>query len=171
MKGVAQVSKLTYTPIGVVHSPFKEPKNVPIQATASQGIAGTIEIYPQYVEGLKDLEGFSHIILLYHFHLIMGCSLIVKPFLDNKLHGVFATRSPARPNKIGLSVVHLIGIEYNTLHIEDIDIVEGTPLIDIKPYVPKFDDRKTAKIGWFTDKLGKLKEIKDDGRFCNPAMR
>jgi tRNA-Thr(GGU) m(6)t(6)A37 methyltransferase TsaA len=150
----------------MVHSPFKEPKNVPIQAVASKGITGTIEIYPDYIEGLRDLEGFSHIILLYHFHRIKDSSLMVKPFLDNKLHGVFATRSPARPNKIGISIVQLNGIENNTLQIQDIDILDGTPLIDIKPYVPKFDCRKTAKIGWFSDKISKLETTKDDGRFC-----
>lgn len=160
------MSELTYIPIGVVHSPFKEPKNVPIQATASKGITGNIEVYPQYVEGLKDLEGFSHIILLYHFHLVAGCSLMVKPFLDDKLHGVFATRSPARPNKIGISIVQLNEIENDILHIQDVDIIDGTPLLDIKPYVPKFDCRKTTKIGWFTGKISKLATTKDDGRFC-----
>lgn len=158
--------RLTYKPIGVVHSPFKEPKNVPIQAVASKETKGTIEIYPEYIEILRDLEGFSHIILLYHFHRIKDSSLIVKPFLDNKLHGVFATRSPARPNKIGISIVQLNGIENNILQIQDIDILDGTPLIDIKPYVPKFDCRKTAKIGWFSDKISKLETTKDDGRFC-----
>ncbi len=160
------MNELTYNPIGVVHSPFKEPKNVPIQATASQGIEGTIEIYPQYVEGLKDLEGFSHIILLYHFHLVKNCSLMVKPFLDDKLHGVFATRSPARPNKIGISVVRLATIENYILYIKDIDIIDATPLLDIKPYVPKFDYRRTSKIGWFSGKISKLSTTKDDGRFC-----
>jgi tRNA-Thr(GGU) m(6)t(6)A37 methyltransferase TsaA len=150
----------------MVHSPFKEPKNVTIQAVAAKGITGTIEIYPEYSEGLRDLEGFSHIILLYHFHRIKDSSLMVKPFLDNKQHGVFATRSPARPNKIGISIVQLNGIENNILQIQDIDILDGTPLIDIKPYVPKFDCRKTAKIGWFSDKISKLETTKDDGRFC-----
>jgi len=150
-----------------VHSPFKEPKNVPIQAVASKGTAGTLEIYPEYVEGLIDLEGFSHLILLYHFHLIKeDSSLMVKPFLDAKLHGVFATRSPARPNKIGISVVSLTGIEKNTLFVQDLDIIDGTPLIDIKPFVPEFDCRKTTKIGWFGEKIGNLEVTKDDGRFC-----
>jgi tRNA (adenine37-N6)-methyltransferase len=160
------VSALTYKPIGVVHSPFKEPKNVPIQAAASDGAEGTIEVYPQYAEGLTDLEGFSHLILLYHFHQVKSSSLMVKPFLDHKLHGVFATRSPARPNPIGISTVQLIHIESNTLHIQDIDIIDGTPIIDIKSYVPEFDCRKTAKIGWFHDKISKLATTKDDGRFC-----
>ncbi len=115
----------------------------------------------------KDLDGFSHLILLYHFHLIKAdCPLMVKPFLDDQLHGVFATRSPARPKKIGISVVILTKIENNILHIQDVDIIDGTPLIDIKPFVPEFDCRKTAKIGWFTGKIGKLGITKDDGRFC-----
>jgi tRNA (adenine37-N6)-methyltransferase len=158
--------RITYKQIGIVYSPFKEPKNVPIQAVASKGNKGTIKIFPQYIGGLKDIDGFSHIILLYHFHLAGDSSLMVKPFLDDKLHGVFATRSPARPNKIGISIVRLKKIEGNTLHIQDIDILDGTPLLDIKPYVPEFDCRKTAKIGWFNDKIGKLALTKDDGRFC-----
>ncbi len=161
------MSVLTYKSIGVVHSPFKEPKNVPIQAVASKGTTGTLEIYPEYAEGLQDLDGFSHLILLYHFHLIKeDCSLMVKPFLDDQLHGVFATRSPDRPNKIGISVVSLTKIEKNTLHVQDVDIIDGTPLIDIKPFVPEFDCRKTDKIGWFSGKISKLEITKDDGRFC-----
>ena len=161
-----QLSIMHFKSIGIVHSPFKEPKNVPIQASASKGIEGTLEIYPEYVEGLQDLEGFSHLILLYNFHLVKNCSLIVKPFLDDKIHGVFATRSPARPNRIGISTVFLTKIENNILHIQDVDIIDGTPLLDIKPYVPEFDCRRTSKIGWFSDKISKLKTTKDDGRFC-----
>lgn len=160
------MSEIIYRPIGVVHSPFNEPKNVPIQPTASKGTMGTIEIYPEYVEGLRDLEGFSHIILLYYFHLIKNCSLMVKPFLDDKCHGIFATRSPARPNKIGLSIVRLIKVEKHILQIQDVDILDGTPLIDIKPFVPEFDSRKDVKIGWFNEKISKLEKVKDDGRFC-----
>jgi tRNA-Thr(GGU) m(6)t(6)A37 methyltransferase TsaA len=160
------LSEYTYKQIGIVHSPFKEPKNVPIQAAASKGTEGTIEIYPQYAEGLTDLEGFSHIILLYHLHLVQTSSLMVKPFLDDKLHGVFATRAPARPNTIGFSVVRLQRIEGNILHILDLDVVEGTPLLDIKPYIPAFDCVQTSRIGWFRDKLDKLDMARDDGRFC-----
>jgi tRNA (adenine37-N6)-methyltransferase len=160
------MEKITYNPIGIVHSPFKEPKGMPIQAVVSSGIKGTIEVNPNYADGLKDLEGFSHLILLYHFSLVEGYALTVKPFLDDKLHGVFATRSPYRPNSIGISTVRLTKIESNKLYVEDIDIVDGTPLLDIKPYVPQFDDRKTRKIGWFKGKIGKLKETRDDGRFC-----
>jgi tRNA (adenine37-N6)-methyltransferase len=160
------MSEFTFRAIGVIHSPFKEPKNVPIQAAASKGTEGTIEIYPKYVEGLTDLEGFSHIILLYHLHLAKDSSLMVKPFLDDKLHGVFATRSPARPNRIGLSIVRLQRIEGNIVHISDLDIIEGTPLLDIKPYIPAFDCVNAEKIGWFSDKIDKLDVARDDGRFC-----
>ncbi|MGD6935149.1 MAG: tRNA (N6-threonylcarbamoyladenosine(37)-N6)-methyltransferase TrmO [Candidatus Bathyarchaeia archaeon] len=158
-------NEVTYKPIGVIRSPFKEPKNVPIQASAS-GAIGTIELNPEYIQGLKDLEGFSHIILLYHFHLIKSWSMLVKPFLDDKMHGLFATRATARPNPIGLSIVQLKSIEGNILHIQDVDILDGTPLLDIKPYVPKFDQRENCKIGWFNENLDKLPETKDDGRFC-----
>jgi tRNA-Thr(GGU) m(6)t(6)A37 methyltransferase TsaA len=158
-------NEVTYKPIGVIRSPFKEPKNVPIQASAS-GAIGTIELNSEYIQGLKDLEGFSHIILLYHFHLIKSWSMLVKPFLDDKMHGLFATRATARPNPIGLSIVQLKSIEGNILHIQDVDILDGTPLLDIKPYVPKFDQRENCKIGWFNENLKKLPEAKDDGRFC-----
>jgi tRNA (adenine37-N6)-methyltransferase len=159
------MEEITYKPIGVVHSPFKEPKNVPIQASAAKGIEGTIEVSPQYAEGLKDIEGFSHIILLYHFHLAANGALVVKPFLDDQVHGIFATRSPARPNRIGFSIVNLTGVKGNILHIKDVDIIDETPLLDIKPYLPDIDYRKTDKIGWFEGKISKLSSTKDDGRF------
>ena len=159
------MSTLTYHAIGVVHSPFKEPKNVPIQAAAAKDAEGTIEIYPQYTEGLCDVEGFSHIILLYHFHLAKDYQLMVKPFLDNQLHGVFATRAPARPNKIGLSVVKLVRREGNILHVQELDVLDGTPLIDVKPFVPEFDCRETTKIGWLSGQVGKMDHVRDDERF------
>lgn len=160
------LSEFTFKAIGVIHSPFKEPKNVPIQAAASRGTEGTIEIYPQYTQGLTDLEGFSHIILLYHLHLVKDSALMVKPFLDDKLHGVFATRAPGRPNRIGFSVVRLQRIGGNVLYVCDLDIVEGTPLLDIKPYVPAFDCVQAERIGWFSSKIDKLDFTRDDGRFC-----
>jgi tRNA-Thr(GGU) m(6)t(6)A37 methyltransferase TsaA len=159
------VDTITYQAIGVVHSPFKEPKNVPIQASAAKNIEGTLTVYPQYAEGLCDIEGFSHLILLYHFHLAKETQLQVKPFLDDKLHGVFATRAPARPNKIGISVVRLKAREGNVLHVQDVDVLDGTPLLDIKPYVPEFDYRDTEKIGWLRSEIGKLGSTRDDGRF------
>jgi len=154
-----------YKPIGLIRSPFTEVKGTPIQAVAARDIVGSIEVAPEYVAGLKDIEGFSHLILLYHFHLITDSSLLVKPFLDNELHGVFATRSPSRPNSIGISVVRLTKVEGNILYIKDVDTIDGTPLLDIKPYVPKFDVRETEQIGWFDKNLHKLSHTKDDGRF------
>ncbi len=151
--------------IGVVHSPFKEPKNVPIQASASTA-EGTVEVFPEYAEGLRDIEGFSHIILLCYLHLAKGSPLIVKPFLDDKTHGVFATRSPARPNNIGLSVVKLKSVEGNILHVVGLDVIDGTALIDIKPYIPEIDCRQEVKTGWFSSKISKLDSTRDDGRFC-----
>jgi tRNA-Thr(GGU) m(6)t(6)A37 methyltransferase TsaA len=156
---------ITYQAIGNVQSPFKEPKGTPIQPTAAQDVDGIINIYPEYVEGLRDLEGFSHVILLYHFHIVKRSFLLVKPFLDTELHGIFATRSPSRPNPIGFSIVRLIKVEGNKLHIRDVDIVDGTPLLDIKPYVAEFDARIPEKAGWFEKNIHKLSSTKDDGRF------
>ena len=118
------------------------------------------------MEGLRDVEGFSHLILVYHFHLAQEYSLLVKPFMDDGLHGVFATRAPSRPNPVGVSVVRLIKREKNVLHIQDVDVIDGTPLLDIKPFVPAFDQRETGRIGWLTEKIGKMHSSKDDGRFA-----
>jgi tRNA-Thr(GGU) m(6)t(6)A37 methyltransferase TsaA len=159
------MKKISYQPIGIIHSPFKDIKDMPIQSSGAKGDKGTIELHPAYAEGLKDLEGFSHIILLYHFHLSKGCSLRVKPFLDKAMHGVFATRAPRRPNPIGLSVVKLLGIEGRTLHIEEVDIVDGTPLLDMKPYVPEFDVKRAKRIGWLSKTVGRVYEAKADERF------
>ena len=159
------MDEIKYKPIGVVHSPHKEPKGTPIQPAGAKGIDGTVEVFPEYAEGLKDLEGFSHIILLYHFHLSREASLRVKPFMDTEVHGVFAMRGPSRPNPIGISAVRLVRIEGNILHIRDVDIVDGTPLLDIKPYVPKFDAREAENVGWLEENVFKLSTSKDDGRF------
>jgi tRNA-Thr(GGU) m(6)t(6)A37 methyltransferase TsaA len=159
------MNDIRYKPIGVIHSPFKEPKGTPIQPAAAEGINGTVEIFPEYAEGLKDIEGFSDIILLCHFHLSKGAALIVKPYMDSEAHGVFAMRGSSRPNPIGISVVHLVKVERNTLHIQDVDIVDGTPLLDIKPYVPEFDIREVQRIGWLEKRVHKLPASRDDGRF------
>ena len=156
---------IQYTPIGLIHSSHKEPAGTPIQAAAALNSTGQVEIYPDYVAGLKDIEGFSHIILLYHFHLVTQSGLLVKPFLGNEPHGIFATRSPGRPNLIGFSVVRLISVSENLLHISDVDILDQTPLLDIKPYIGEFDIRPVDRIGWFAENLHKLPDTKDDGRF------
>ncbi|MGD8997688.1 MAG: tRNA (N6-threonylcarbamoyladenosine(37)-N6)-methyltransferase TrmO [Anaerolineae bacterium] len=157
--------QITYKPIGVVHSPFKEPKGTPIQPPSAEGVAGTVEVFLEYVEGLMDLDGFSHIILLYHFHLSRTSSLRVKPYMDDEVHGVFAMRGPSRPNPIGLSIVRLVRVEGPVLHIRDVDIVDGTPVLDIKPYVPQFDARDVERIGWLDEQVHKLPTMQDDGRF------
>ena len=135
-------------PIGVIHSPFTDKKQTPIQPTRSQAV-GQVVVYPEFVEGLQDVEGFSHIILLYAFHQSEGYTLRVKPFLDDQLRGLFATRYPCRPNPIGLSIVRLIARHDNVLEIEGVDILDGTPLLDIKPYVPDFDVRLDTRVGWY----------------------
>jgi len=156
---------LVYKPIGIIYSPFKEPRGTPIQPAGAKGVKGRVEVFPEYAEGLKDIEGFSHIILIYHFHRVKGYKLRVKPFMDDNFHGVFATRAPARPNPIGISVVKLLKVEGNILYVEDLDIVDGTPLLDIKPYVPEFDKREGIKIGWLEKNVHKLSQSRDDERF------
>jgi len=135
-------------PSGVIRSPFTEKEKTPIQASRSQAI-GQVEIYPEFADGLKDIEALSHIYLLYVFHESQGFKLQVKPFLDNQKHGIFATRYPYRPNPIGLSIVKLLSRENNILTVEGIDTLDGTPLLDIKPYVPDFDHRTEVRTGWY----------------------
>jgi len=138
---------------------------MPIQPRYWEGIKGMVELKPKYADGLKSIEGFSHIILLYHFHLSKRSSLQVIPFLDVHSHGVFATRAPQRPNPLGMSVVRLVRVKGNKLYIENVDMVDGTPLLDIKPYVPMFDVYKANRIGWLSRVATKARTTKSDGRF------
>jgi len=161
------LNQITYNPIGIIHSPFKTPAGTPIQYKPAQGIKGKVIVEDEYKEGLKDLEEFSDIILIYHFNLTKGYSLMVKPYMDDNLHGVFATRAPKRPNSIGLSVVKLLKIKGGTLEIEGVDIIDGTPLLDIKPYVPDFDIRQVEKIGWLEKVIHELPVKKADRRFVD----
>jgi tRNA-Thr(GGU) m(6)t(6)A37 methyltransferase TsaA len=156
---------IVYRPVGVVHSPFKAPDGAPIQSVAARHVEGVIEVFPEYAKGLRDIEGFSHLILIYHFHLCNEPSLIVRPYLDDETHGVFATRAPARPNPIGTSVVRLVRVDGRRLHVTGVDILDGTPVLDIKPYVPQFDALETEGIGWLKDRIHMVNETKDDGRF------
>jgi tRNA-Thr(GGU) m(6)t(6)A37 methyltransferase TsaA len=157
--------KIEYQNIGLIHSPFNNIREMPIQSVGASGIKGIVEVFPAFTEGLKDVEGFSHIILLYHFHQIKESMLLVTPFLDSQPRGVFATRAPKRPNPIGLSVVKLDGIEGNILHVENVDILDGTPLLDIKPYVPEFDNHPADRVGWLEKAKGRVRSQKSDGRF------
>ncbi len=159
------LTEIVFKPIGTVHSPFKEPPGTPIQPGAAAGVQGWVEVFPEYREGLADLEGFSHLILLYYFHLAQGFALRVKPFLDEQQRGLFATRAPARPNPIGISTVRLERVDGTRLYIREVDIVDGTPLLDIKPYVPRFDRRDGATSGWLAENLDRLESARDDGRF------
>jgi len=157
--------KIEYTPIGTIHSPHKQIEGMPIQPRGAAGIAGRVEILPEFAEGLRDLDGFSHVILLYHFHRVDGVRLTVTPFLDTTPRGVFSTRAPKRPNPIGLSVVRLKGVEGCVLHIEDVDILDGTPLLDVKPYVSEFDHPAVMSEGWLEKSRGKVQDRKSDDRF------
>jgi len=159
------MKEIQFIPIGIIHSPFKEPKGTPIQSIAAKGIEGTVELFQEFAGGLKDLDGFSHIMLIYHFHLSKEPSLKVKPFLDDQIRGVFSTRAPNRPNPIGIPIAQLIHMEGNILRVKDLDIIDGTPLIDIKPFVAEFDIRDATKKGWLEKNISQLSTLKDDGRF------
>lgn len=138
-------------PIGVIHSPFHEKSSTPIQSSRSKA-QGSVEVFDEYVEGLDGLEQFSHIYLLYIFHCSDGFSLKVQPFLDNNQHGLFTTRHPCRPNPIGLSVVELMRKKDNMLEVIGVDVLDGTPLLDIKPYIPDFDHHLVTRIGWYQNR-------------------
>lgn len=152
-------------PIGIIHTPFTDLAGMPIQPAGAAGVKGTVEVFPEYEPGLKDLDGFSHIVLLYVFHRSQGYQLQVVPFMDTKPRGLFATRAPKRPNPIGLSVVHLEGIDGCRLHVCNIDILDGTPLLDIKPYVPEFDGALNVRTGWLEELRKTVGEWQSDQRF------
>lgn len=156
---------IVYRPIGIIRSPFTELAGMPIQPAGAVGVVGTAVIHPEFTPGLQDLDGFSHIILLYHLHRVEAFSLTVTPFLDRQPRGVFATRAPRRPNPIGLSVVKLVRIEQNILHLENVDVLDETPLLDIKPYVPEFDHQLEVRTGWLAKAEGEVQNKKADGRF------
>jgi tRNA (adenine37-N6)-methyltransferase len=156
---------ITLEPIGIIHTPFKTREGMPIQSNGAKGIKGQIELKEEFIPGLTDLDEFSHIILIYNFHKSIGFELLTKPFLDNIQRGVFATRAPKRPNPIGLSVVRIIKIEKNIIYVENVDMLDETPLLDIKPYIPAFDIHKTEKNGWIENKTDSLNETKSDRRF------
>ena len=155
--------KIQYQTIGIIHSPFDQTDGMPIQPSRAKGVKGSVEVNPEYVEALADLDGFSHIILLYHFHRARAHSLKVIPFLDDEPRGLFSTRAPSRPNPIGLSLVRLLKIDGGTLLIANVDILEGTPVLDIKPYVSEFDESTEARFGWLEKARQRNREA--DNRF------
>lgn len=157
--------KIIFEKIGTIYSPFKSKEGMPIQSNGAIGVKGKIELNLDLIEGLNDLSNFSHIILIYQFHKSNGFELMTKPFLDNKKRGVFATRAPKRPNAIGMSVVKLLEVKNNILLIDNIDVLNETPLIDIKPYIPEFDIHQVEKVGWTKNKIANLNTIKSDKRF------
>jgi len=164
---LVNMKEITYKPIGLIHSQFRESRGTPIQAIATQNVEARVEIFPEYAAGLKDIDGFSHIMLIYHFHRSKTFSLMVKPYLDDKLRGLFSTRAPSRPNPIGMSIVKLKKIEKNNLQVGGVDILDETPLLDIKPYVPEFDAHNATKKGWLEEKIHTLNIVRANGRFRN----
>ena len=156
--------EIVFKPIGIINSPFKEPMNVPIQPAASKA-KGVVTVYDEFKEGMKDIEGFSHIYLIYYFHRAKPFSLTVKPYMDTVNRGLFATRAPSRPNNIGLSVVEIEKVDGNKIYVKNLDILDDTPLLDIKPYTPKFDIFEVKKFGWLEKNIHKLDKVRADKRF------
>lgn len=159
------MSEVSFRYIGTIHSPYTTVAEMPIQPSGALGIAGRVEVFSGFAEGLKDLSGFSHIYLVYHFHAATTMQLSVVPFLDSQEHGVFATRAPSRPNPLGLSVVRLREVRGNILLVENLDVLDGTPLLDIKPYIPAFDHWDVESTGWLSQKGLMAKAMQSDERF------
>jgi tRNA-Thr(GGU) m(6)t(6)A37 methyltransferase TsaA len=156
---------ITYHPIGYIRSPWLAATGAPIQPAAAADIRGSLEIAPEFAEGLRDLDGFSHVIVLWHMHLVCGHNLTVVPFLDTAQHGIFATRSPRRPNPLAMSVYRLLGVAGTTVAVSGVDAVDGTPIVDIKPFVPAFDAPIAERIGWFAGRLADVATARADDRF------
>lgn len=139
----------SFAPIGTIHTPFSTPDGTPIQPSRASGATGVVRLEAPFQQGLRDLEGFERIWLVYYFHEAPLGQLLVRPFLDTTPRGVFSTRSPARPTPLGMSAVRLLRVHEDCLEVADIDVIDGTPLLDIKPYVPEFDSYPSSKAGWF----------------------
>ncbi|WP_163712652.1 tRNA (N6-threonylcarbamoyladenosine(37)-N6)-methyltransferase TrmO [Mangrovibacterium lignilyticum] len=163
---IADLQSICFQPIGLIHTPHHDLVNMPIQPVGAKGMEGMIKLNPELQEGLTDLEAFSHITLIYHLHEIKGHELMVKPFMDDKKHGIFATRSPKRPNAIGISTVKLSRIEGNRIYFEGADMLDGTPLLDLKPFFRQTDNRLHAVSGWLDEKDDKMAHSqRSDDRF------
>jgi tRNA-Thr(GGU) m(6)t(6)A37 methyltransferase TsaA len=155
----------TFTPIGTISTPFSHTSEMPIQGYGISEAIGVIELLPEFLPALKDLDGFSHIIVIYHFHLVRDCRLLVTPFLDSVERGIFATRAPNRPNPIGLSIYELLSLSGNRLTVKGVDVVSGTPLLDLKPYIEDFDCIAGTRRGWFENRKADPRQIASDDRF------
>lgn len=164
-RGIVMEEGILFRPIGIIHTPFQEPAGMPIQPTGGKEIEGTVEIFPEFADGLLDMDGFSRIILIYHFHRSGPCRLHLIPFLDTCPHGVFATRAPNRPNPLGISIVSLIACKNTCLHISGVDMLDGTPLLDIKPYLPECDAFCSERTGWFPTRGSCFSTTLSDDRF------
>jgi tRNA-Thr(GGU) m(6)t(6)A37 methyltransferase TsaA len=160
-ESISNLVLMTMNPIGLIHTRFLQAKGTPIQSAVSDGSEGVIELFPEFTPGLRDLEGFERVWLIYLLNRASAPQLLARPYLDDQEHGIFATRAPARPNRIGLSAVRLLGVERNRLFISEVDILDGTPLLDIKPYIPAFDCFEVTRIGWFEGKSVQ-REVADD---------
>jgi tRNA-Thr(GGU) m(6)t(6)A37 methyltransferase TsaA len=159
-------NQIIIEPIGVIHTPHEQIEGMPVQPAGAAGFTGKAVLKKEYVEGLTDLEGFSHATLIYHFHRTEGHLLTLVPFMDTKPHGVFATRSPKRPNHIGMSTVRILSIEGDTVTFDGADMLNGTPLIDVKPYYPKYDSPPDTKSGWLdTAAHAHCSQVRSDNRF------
>jgi tRNA (adenine37-N6)-methyltransferase len=154
---------MNLTPIGIIHSPHQRAEGTPIQAALAKGVKGTVVVYPEYAEGLRDLDGFERVWLVYWFDRAKEAELVVMPYLDTTSRGLFATRAPCRPNPIGLSAVRLLRITGPILQVDGLDILNNTPLLDIKPYIPAFDAFEAKRIGWCGNAKGG--SVAADGRF------
>jgi len=158
------ISAITLRPLGVIRSPFRSVVGMPIQTVGAPHERASLQVFEEFAQGLRDIEGFEYLILLTHLHEVEKEKLQVVPFMDDTPRGVFATRAPARPNRIGLSIVRLLSVDGTTLHFEGNDMLDGTPVIDIKPYVPQLDVRETARIGWFEKRVQKVAQTRSDDR-------
>ena len=158
------MNPVKYKPIGIIHSPFETTTGIPRQAVGAANVTAKIEIFDEYIDGLTDLDGFSHIVVIFHLHLVKKGSLKASPPWDNREHGVFATRSPYRPNPIGVSVVRLENIDRNILTISGVDMADGTPVLDIKPYIPALNPIKEIQTGWLKDKTEGMNKSKSGDR-------
>lgn len=156
---------MTLEPIGTIHTPYTSLEQMPIQPKGAADVIGTLVIHALYKEGLKDLDGFSHVYILYHFHKATRSELLVTPFMDTEVRGVFATRSPLRPSHIGMSVTQIISVEDNIVTLKGIDVLDETPLLDIKPYIPQFDAVTNVKTGWMKKNDAEVAEASSDSRF------